>query len=126
MAIKLGKYNVCILDLLTDSRTGKLSASKLWLHIGNGILSYVMLTHEAADWELMATYGAVVAGSYVGIIFFKLRWGNPGGNLHSDNGFYMLESAQPEDEPDTEKPRAGNKRRKKRIDRTSRANSGGI
>jgi len=96
MALKIGKYEVCILDLLTDSRTKRLSASKLWLHIGNIILSYVMLNHESADWELMATYGAVVAGSYVGIIFFKLRWGNSGGAVSGGDNSDMLDAAQPE------------------------------
>ena len=74
MAIKLGKYNVCVLDLLTDSRTGRLSASKVWLHIANGIMSYIMLKSDSVDWELLTAYGGIVGGSYVAILFFKLRY----------------------------------------------------
>jgi hypothetical protein len=77
--IKIGKYSICILDLLTDSRTGRLSASKLWLHIANGIMSYIMLHSDSVDWELMAVYGSVVGGSYVAVLFFKLRYAS-GGN----------------------------------------------
>lgn len=92
MAIKLGKYNVCVLDLLTDSRTGRLSASKLWLHIGNSIMSYVMITHEAVDWELMTAFGGIVGGSYVAILFFKLRWGHQGGAVHTGDTGVMLDA----------------------------------
>ena len=76
--IKIGKYSICILDLLTDSRTGRLSASKLWLHIANGIMSYIMLHSDSVDWELMAVYGSVVGGSYVAVLFFKLRYASGG------------------------------------------------
>lgn len=82
--IKIGKYSICILDLFTDSRTGRLSASKLWLHIANGIMSYIMLHSESVDWELLAVYGSVVGGSYVAVLFFKLRYasgGFSGGNM---------------------------------------------
>lgn len=76
--IKIGKYSICILDLFTDSRTGRLSASKLWLHIANSIMSYIMLHSEAVDWELLAVYGSVVGGSYVAVLFFKLRYASGG------------------------------------------------
>jgi len=72
--LRLGKYSVCVLDLFTDSRNGRLSASKLWLHIANGIMSYIMLHSDSVDWELLTAYGGIVGGSYVAILFFKLRY----------------------------------------------------
>lgn len=72
--IRLGRYSICILDLFTDGRTGRLSASKLWLHIANGISSWIMLQSQLVDWELITAYNGIVGGSYVAILFFKLRY----------------------------------------------------
>lgn len=67
-----------------DDVTGKLSMTKIWFHIANVIMSYVMLRQQAVDWELLATYGAVVGGSHVATLFMKLKYGGcngTGGNL---------------------------------------------
>ena len=72
--IKLGKYELCVLDLITDSRSGKLSASKIWLHIANGTSTYVIATQMEQDWLMLAVYNAIVGGSYVAIQFFKWRY----------------------------------------------------
>jgi hypothetical protein len=106
--LKIGKYSVCVLDLLTDSRTGRLSASKVWLHIANGIMSHVMLTHDAVDWELMTAFGGIVGGSYVAILFFKLRWGNTGADFHGSVASNMLDTARLEGEPPDDEPCEGN------------------
>jgi len=31
--ITLGNYNVCLLDLITDQKSGKLSTTKIWMHV---------------------------------------------------------------------------------------------
>jgi len=68
--IKLG-----ILDLVTDSN-GKLSATKLWLHIANIVMSKTMLDSKIVDWELLAAYGSIVGGSYVATVFLKRKYPN--------------------------------------------------
>lgn len=72
--ITWGKYNVCILDLLTDEKTGRLSATKFWYHVANVIMSKTMLTQANVDWELLAAYGSIVGGSYVGLHLFKWKY----------------------------------------------------
>jgi len=122
MALKLGKYNVCVLDLLTDSRTGRLSASKLWLHIANSIMSYIMLHSETVDWELLAVYGSVVGGSYVAVLFFKLRYS--GATLPNSGGSEYV----PDSELDGMAERGGtseSERTAKRPVRGSRKNTKG-
>jgi len=72
--IHLGKYRVCVLDLVTDGRTGKLDGSKIWNHVAFIILSKAMLTAETMTWELMAAYGSIVGGSRVAIAFLKYKY----------------------------------------------------
>lgn len=71
--IEIGKYKVCLLDLVTDEKTGRLAASKIWSHIANIILSKAILT-ATITWELLAAYGAVVGGSHVAIMFLKYKY----------------------------------------------------
>jgi len=71
--ISIQGYNICILDLLTDSKTGKLSASKCWQHIGFSAMTYSLLTTPMSA-ELILAYGAVVGGSHVAIMFLKMRY----------------------------------------------------
>lgn len=80
MTLRVGKYDVCMLDLLVDHKTGKLSTVKIWSHIANVIMSKVMLTQAIVEWELMFAYGAIVGGSYVAVQFLKWRFrdGNSG------------------------------------------------
>jgi hypothetical protein len=80
--INLGGYHVCILDLFTDDKTGKLAGTKIWNNIANIILSKAMLTNTIT-WELMAAYGAVVGGSHVATTFIKYKYG--GGNANTDD-----------------------------------------
>lgn len=72
--ISLGRYKVCVLDLVTDNKTGKLDGSKIWNHIAFIILSKAMLTVQQMTWELIAAYGAVVGGSRVAIAFMKYKY----------------------------------------------------
>ena len=90
--LRVGRYSVCILDLLTDSRNGRLSASKLWLHIGNGIMSWIMLQSDSVDWELLTAYGGIVGGSYVAILFFKLRYS--GAAISSSSGDSGMDNSE--------------------------------
>jgi hypothetical protein len=81
--LNIGKYQVCILDLFTD-RDGKLSASKLWLHIGNVIMSKVMLTQQEVGWELLAAYGTVVGGSHIGAVWLRSKYGSANADIGMD------------------------------------------
>ena len=65
-----------LLDLITDEKTGKLSTTKIWMHVANATMTHVMYRQEAITWELMAAYGAIVGGSYVGGKFLRMRYGN--------------------------------------------------
>lgn len=80
--MKISKYDVCLLDLVTDSNTGKLSTTKLWMHVANVIMSKIMLTQPLVDWELLTAYGAIVGGSYIASMLVKYRYG--GQNVASD------------------------------------------
>lgn len=71
--IKLGKYQVCILDLVTDSKTHKLSTTKIWQHIGFTALTYSLLRSPASA-DGMLAYGAIVASSGVAMQFIKYRY----------------------------------------------------
>ncbi len=71
--IQVGKYKLCVLDLITDDKTGKLSGTKIWNNIANIILSKAVLT-ATVTWELLAAYGAVVGGSHVATMFIKYRY----------------------------------------------------
>jgi len=72
--ISFGRYKVCVFDLITDAKTGKLDSSKIWNHIAFGILSKAVLTTDDLTWELLTAYGAVVGGSRVAIVFLKYKY----------------------------------------------------
>lgn len=72
--IAFGRYKVCIFDLITDGKTGKLDSSKIWNHIAFGILSKAVLAAHDLTWELLTAYGAVVGGSRVAIVFLKYKY----------------------------------------------------
>jgi hypothetical protein len=86
MGIRVFGYDFCPLELITDSQTGKLSASKLWLHVGNTILSMVMLRQQTVGWELFLAYGAVVGGNYVAIHWLKWKYRSTGDKNDMDMG----------------------------------------
>lgn len=71
--LKIGRYNICVLDLLVDAKTGKLSSSKIWMHVCYGILSYTMMSNPLT-WELLTAYGAIVGGNHVAIHFLKWKY----------------------------------------------------
>lgn len=78
MSFKLKSYDICILDLLCDHKTGKLSTVKIWAHIANLIMSKAFLTKAASknsfEWLDLAAYGAIVGGSYVAVQFLKWKF----------------------------------------------------
>lgn len=73
--IKLGRYHICMLDLITDTKTGKLDSSKIWKHVAFIIMSKVMLTNDVT-WDLMLAYGGVVGSSQVAIMLIKYKYGD--------------------------------------------------
>lgn len=74
--ITLGGYNACLLDLVCDPKTKAFSATKIWMHVGNIIMSKVLLTQATVGWELLLAYGAVVGGSHVAIYWLKQKYPN--------------------------------------------------
>jgi len=69
---------VCPLDLITDEKTQRLSATKLWLHVGHSILSYAMLLHvqnHPLTFDIIIAYGGIVAGHHGLIYFLKKKYG---------------------------------------------------
>lgn len=75
--ISFGRYSFCLLDLVTDDKSGRLSATKIWLHVGNTIMSKVMLDQHDIGSEVLFTYGAIVCGSYAGMFFLKRKYDVP-------------------------------------------------
>ena len=73
--IAIGQYRVCVLDFLTDEN-GKLSATKLWFHVANVILSKAMLAQSDLSAEKIFAYGCVVGGSHVASLFMRLKYAN--------------------------------------------------
>jgi hypothetical protein len=71
--VVFGKYRVCLFDLITDGKTGKLDGNKIWQHVCYIILSKAMLT-TPPTWELIAAYGSVVGGSRVAMAFLKYKY----------------------------------------------------
>lgn len=74
MAIKFGQYQVCLLDLITDEKSGKLSMTKLWYHVANVILSMEILKQTSIDWQMVLAYGSVVGGSHLGTLWLKKKY----------------------------------------------------
>lgn len=72
--ITLGGYQACVFDLVCDPDTKRLSATKIWLHVGNIILCKVMLSQQTVGWELLLAFGAVVSGSHVATYWLKRKY----------------------------------------------------
>jgi hypothetical protein len=63
--LKIGRYNVCVLDLITESRTGKLSSVKIGSVAGQVFLTYKFCQIDNPTPEQMACYGAIMGGTYL-------------------------------------------------------------
>lgn len=74
--ITLFGIRICPLDLVTDDKTGRLSSTKIWMHIANIIMSKVILTQQTVGWDLFAAYGGIVGGSHVAIFWLKRKYSN--------------------------------------------------
>lgn len=61
-------------DLFTDSKTGRLSTSKIWLHICYAALTYVFVKQAHVSYEEMLAYGAIVGGNHVAIFWLKRKY----------------------------------------------------
>lgn len=76
--ITFGQYSICVLDLLTDGTTGKLSGMKIWDHLGKAVMTYIILFNqpkdEATDVWLFVAFGAIVTGSHVATLFLKWKF----------------------------------------------------
>jgi len=62
---KIGKYEICFLDLITNSRTGKLDSSKIGSIGGQVILSYTFLNIANPTDMQMIAYGSIMGGTYL-------------------------------------------------------------
>lgn len=82
--VKLGKYQICLLDLITDHK-GKLAASKIWNHIGFIALTYVLILRAEVTAEVIFAFGAVVAGNHIAIYWLKQKYNHGGGDANRDD-----------------------------------------
>lgn len=78
MSVRIFGFDICPLELITGDN-GKLSSTKLWMNTANIILSLKVIAMDSIDWEIMATYGAIVGGSYVASKFISMKYGQPEG-----------------------------------------------
>jgi len=78
MGVKIFNFEICPLELFTGDN-GKLSTSKIWLNVANVIMSYKVILMDSIEWEIMATYGAIVGGSYVAAKFISMKYSKPEG-----------------------------------------------
>ena len=74
--LSIGRYNVCILDLVTDDMSGKLSAIKIWDTIGKIVMTKVLLAQKDVSVDLYLAYGIIVTGSHVAMQFLKRKYPN--------------------------------------------------
>jgi len=77
--IKLGKYEICLIDLLVD-KEGKLSSTQVWYHIANIIESYRILYNNSVDSFEVLFYLVIVGGSKLAMQVIKLKFGEVNGN----------------------------------------------
>lgn len=63
--------------LITDSHTGKASASKLWTNVANCVATYVVITtaNNSDSWEILLVYLAVVGSSEIAKKLIMLKAG---------------------------------------------------
>lgn len=77
--IKLGKYELCVMDLVVD-KEGRFSSTQIWYHIANIIESYRILTNPAVDGLEVLFYLVIVGGSKIAMQVIKLKYGAIHGN----------------------------------------------
>lgn len=77
--IKLGKYELCVLDLITD-KNNKISSTHIWYHIANIIESYRILHYSNVDGLEVLFYLVIVGGSKIAMEVIKLKFGGSHGN----------------------------------------------
>jgi hypothetical protein len=68
-------------DFIADDKTEKVSTTKVWMHVANVVMSWVMLRQETVDWELLAAYGAIVGANYTAGLFLKLKYRDRGNDF---------------------------------------------
>lgn len=71
-------YQICILDLICDHKTGKMDSGKIWFWIANVIESRRIIFSVNVEWMEILIYLAVVGGSNVAMqaMKWKFRDGN--------------------------------------------------
>ena len=61
--------------LWQDTHTGKLSTSKIWSHIAYAAATWIVINKvDAADWEMLLVYMAVVGGSEIAKKILTLKF----------------------------------------------------
>ncbi len=72
--IKIGPYKACIIDLVIDDKTGKVSPTKFWTNVAYAVMTYLMIINKEISPELMLSYGGIVGGSYLGKIWLTRHY----------------------------------------------------
>lgn len=89
MSLVVGKYDVCLLDLVCDHKTGKLGSNKIWFHIANLIESYRILVNPNVEWMEILIYLAIVGGSNIAMQAVKWRFRDAANNAQDNKPVAM-------------------------------------
>ena len=70
--IRLGKYHLCVLDLVTDN--GLLSSTKIWRHVGYSVITYKFFNLIDPDVEWMVAYASIIVFDAGFMAYLKRRY----------------------------------------------------
>ncbi len=76
MGIKLGNFQICPMELITDDN-GKLAAAKIWMQIAYGVLTWKVIFMEGITWDIMTAYGSIVGGSFIAAKLISMKYSGP-------------------------------------------------
>ena len=62
-------------DLVLDEKKQTLSTTKIWMHIANVTMTWVVLHQPTVEPDMLLFYGAIVGGSYVGGKLIRMKYG---------------------------------------------------
>ena len=63
-------------DLINDQHTGRVSTTKLWMHVAYAVMTYVVIAQaKTVTWDLFMVYGGIVGGSNLALYWIKGKYG---------------------------------------------------
>lgn len=69
-------------DLIDDEKSGRIQATKLWLHIGNAFVTYKFwqIPADKVTADMMGAYAAIITLGYGGMYWLKNKGANDAAN----------------------------------------------